>query len=164
MSTTQNLPADCLPIIPDAEFSKVSADQILDKVQEKYGDEDCPSANAYRKIASMFAAGQRGGIGAPKNVTYWAWRTLTDEDEKEVMKSEARLAIASRELDAPIFMSDVTALDEMIEHIDAGEELTEEETEIFDTCKSLALKWIDVAVRTKSSRRGSKGKKTTAAA
>lgn len=164
MSATQNLPVDCLPIIPDAEFSKVSADQMLEKIQEKYGDEDCPAANAYRKIASMFEASQRGGIGAPKNVTYWAWRALTDEDETEIMKSEARLIMASRELDAPIYIPDVNLLDGMIEHIDAGLEPTEEEAEDFDVCKKLALKWIAVAVRTKSSRRGSKGKKAVAAA
>lgn len=164
MSTTQNLPVDCLPIIPDAEFSKVSADQILDKVQEKYGDEDCPAANAYRKVASMFAAGQRGGIGAPKNVTYWTWRVLTDEDETEVMKSEARFMMAARELDAPVYSQDVNTLNDIVEKLDAGKEPTEDEMTIFSECRGIALKWIDLAVRTKSSRRGKKGKKATAAA
>lgn len=154
MSTIKNtLPADCLPILPEAELSKVSADEMTVKIDERFGDEETPKANAYRKVASMFASSQKGGIGAPKNVAYWAWRALTDEDETEALKSEIRLAISTQELGAPIYGYDTDALDAIIGKIDGGEELTDEDNELVGECTNLAFKWIDVAVVTKSTRK-----------
>lgn len=162
--TTKTLPADCLPIIPDAEFAKVTVEDFNDKIQAQYQDETTPEANAYRKIATMFASSQKGGIGAPKNVTYWAWRTLTDEDEHELFKSAARLVISAVEMDAPVFGADIVGLDEAVQKIDAGEEPSELDTDLLDECKKLVFKWIDVAVRTKSNRSGLKKIKPSVAA
>ena len=161
---TKTLPADCLPIIPDAEFAKVTVSGLNDMIQEKYQDETTPEANAYRKIASIFASSQNGGIGAPKNVIYWAWRTLTDDDEHELFKSEARFVISAEEIDAPLFGADVKWLDEAIQKIEDGEEPNDFDTELLDECKKLVYKWIDVAVRTKSNRSGIKKKQEVTAA
>lgn len=152
----KNLPADCLPIIADADFAKVTIDGFSDLIQKKYPDENTPEANAYRKIATMFSASQKGGIGAPKNVTYWAWRSLSDEDELKLFKSEARLVISAQEMEAPVFGSDVQGLNDAIERIDAGEEPNDLDKELLNDCKKLVFKWIDVAVRTKSNRSGLK--------
>lgn len=154
--TIKNLPADCLPIIADADFAKVTTDGFSDRIQKKYQDERTPEANAYRKIATMFSASQKGGIGAPKNVTYWAWRSLSDEDELELFKSEARLVISAQEMEAPVFGGDVQGLSDAIEKIEAGEEPNDLDKELLEDCKKLIFKWIDVAVRTKSNRSGLK--------
>lgn len=156
MFATKHLPTDCLPIIPDAEFAKVSANQMLDKVKEKYGTEPSVESTAYTKVASMFASSQNGGIGAPKNVTYWAWRSLTDEDETEQAKSEVRFVISTQELDAPLYNQDIDDLNAVLSHLDEGTGLTEDEKELCADCKTLAMKWVDVAVRTKSNRNGIK--------
>jgi hypothetical protein len=163
MTTKTMLPSDCLPIIPEAEFSKVSVDGLNEKVSHKYGNDDTSEANAYKKLAKMFASSQNGGIGAPKNVTYWAWRTLTDEDEAELFKDEARFVISMVEMSAPIYGGDVDALDDAIQRIDEGGQPTEMDLELLDECKKLSFKWIDVAVRTKSNRNGLKQIQTTAA-
>lgn len=159
----KNLPSECLPLIPDAEFAKVTESELNSLIQEKYADETTPEANAYRKIAKMFASSQKGGIGAPKNITYWAWRTLTDEDEHELFKSEARFVISAEEMDAPIFKADIVGLDEAIQKIDAGQDPSDSDKELLDECRKLVLKWIDVAVRTKSNRSGLKKAKVAAA-
>lgn len=163
MTTQTTLPSDCLPIIPDAEFSKVTADDLMEKISQKYGDEQTTEANAYKKLANMFSSAQKGGIGAPKNVTYWAWRTLTDEDENETFKDEARFVISMAEMSAPVYNADIDYLDKAIQKIDAGEQPNDFDTELLDECKKICFKWIDVAVRTKSNRSGLKHVKTSAA-
>lgn len=164
MSTNITSADDRMPIIDDGAFAKVDSAEFGRLVTERYGEESTPEACAYRKLSSMFSHEQEGGIGAPRNLTYWAWRRLAaGQGSAAETVAEARMLMASTEIGAPIWATDMDELDAIANKAGAGEELTDGDRELLSDCMKTCCKWIDVAVRTKSNRSGLKDVAQTAA-
>lgn len=152
-TTVTNEVADVRPADMDAAISRKFAE-----------DDEGFEANAYRKIARILAASHKGGMPAPQSLTYWMYRTITDENETQILRDQCHVAIAAApEVNAPLIATDIAELEGMIEKLDSGETLSDADQTNLSECLRLTLKWIDVAVRTKTNRNASKGKGTKVA-
>lgn len=152
--------------IKETEETTAATSEVMDvrpadmeaAVSRKFADDDEGSAaNACRKMSRILSASQKGGMPAPKTLTYWLYRMITDDDETQILRDKCHVAIAAPEVNAPIYTYDIKQLEGMLTKLDAGEDLSEMEMENLGECLRLTLKWIDVVVRTKTNRNVSKG-------